>query len=298
MLRLIYLLLPLLIFISRAEAINLGVAQFGLLSKKHQGRKCTKMLQVFNRSKLIFSSALIGDFGNERGCLRRLIKKKTERVIVQLHAENSAGRRNGQLIRGALLPSFNVKEWARAWREYDLRVVRAYQQRILPWTRFALRHPHVTWILSEGLETNDSHLETRHRVFAARAVWPFLVSVNPLKFNYRYISIGDLFELHTDKPRQKLSKRQNCIINNDGTYIRFAGDVLGPEREFADYREAGEFVRDAKSVCSYTLLWDGPSSNGRQAGAPWSSPRQRNFSRTMGTDKRMNKLLIKENGRL
>jgi hypothetical protein len=155
-----------------------------------------------------------------------------------------------------------VSRWDRAWSVGSERAVRPYQQRLDRWKKLIDRHRDSRWILSDGLETNESLDAKWFRLaYIENTLAPGIqTSINPLfgAEAAREEVWSTYFELHGLEVERPSSEW--CILNNDGDYFP----------ESIDYMRT--WVRRHKEYCCKLLLWDGALSNRLAEGDKWVQP--------------------------
>ena len=245
---------------------DVGVSAFAMMSNRFP---CEDYLRLFRASEVAFASVLIGTFGTNQRCLRKFVRLK-KRKVVQLHVSNEAGRRNGRLLSGELHPQYTISQYGKAWEGLSPKTINSLLLRAEPFASFTSKYPEVEWLISDGLESNDSIEAAKNRIKVLRTIFPHKIVHAPLHARRKWKETGaDYIELHGVNPR--LTKP--CIANLDGADIDFE-DGRGMATKGLKAVEVPAYIKKYKGRGCKVLLW-WSSLQGTRNG--WKPPLKRSF---------------------
>jgi len=245
---------------------DVGVSAFAMLHSKFP---CEDYLRLFRYSPVAFTSILIGTFGNNKRCLKKFLRLKKKK-IVQIHVSNEAGRRNGKLLAGELLPQYSISQYGKAWEGLSPKAINSLLLRVEPYASLTKDYPDVEWLISDGLESNDSITAAKNRIATLRKKWPHKIVHAPLHARRKWRDTGaDAIELHGLSPKLSMP----CISNLDGADIDFK-DGRGSATRGISADEVPSYIRKYKHRGCKVLLWWSSLQGTRQG---WKPPFEREF---------------------
>lgn len=196
-------------------------------------------------------------------CLRRFIKRNTaRRHAVEIHFSNEAGRNNRRLAAYEFLPHLSTAQYNSALARGKRSTVGAIKRQARQISKLisAESGELTNWFVSTGLE--DSYSDAAYKRIAAilKSELPpetFLVR-SPRRTYEKRIDRNHAngVELHGDSP--EYTRAGNCISNNDGTDIDFAGRARPNDGRIQASEVLTYIGRARNNNCHVLLWWGGP----------------------------------------
>lgn len=268
------------------------------MHKDFKGKNCDRALQVFKNVDRIATAILWGTAGANTQCIDKLLQFPAKSFTIEIHATNEA-RRRGMLLQkqGEFLPLMPIGKLNAAFLKEDPAVVKAFEDRIFEILTFAMVRydPKIRWILSLGLESNDTWKAARKRANIAAGVWPFEIAWNPVFNTGGFKHVGaDFIELHGANP--KIPKSGNVLLNLDGTEADF---TRGKRRSddipaTLPFSAAKHWIAKYRDRAAVLLFWQGRASNCASKGG-FVAPRDRRCIVDRKASRNVNRLLKRYN---
>lgn len=255
-------LIVLLFLVNLNCLADTGLAAYPLLSPKYP---CDDFLETFTDAPIKRTVFLDGTFGNDKTCLKRFLKLPGKK-LVEIHISNESGRRRFQLGVNDFLPNLTPIEYNRYWELKLPIVVRPFERKVRSWQNFVKTYPKVTWLMSEGLESNGSILAAVNRINTIKKYWKGKTVYNSNYSGRTSFAGANFREVHATGIYTPNSR---TILNFDGegicwfcTAAPFANPFYYP------WKWLGlNILEPADKVHSLVFLWDLESQNSTTDGS-------------------------------
>jgi len=253
-----------------------GVSAFAIEAPAYVSSACDRLVASLADTERIFLPTLHGTFGEDEGCIHRVLAvHRLKSIIVQVHLTNETmrRRRRSQRGEGEMLTHMSIAELNAGLEAHDSLVLDAVRNRtaeVLAKQR-ELGTPNTRWILGVGLEDNYTDRAAEVMVNTVREVWPYEVSRNPLKGSYR--AGADFIESHSTARRKGFAPP--CLANEDGRL---------------NSTKASEKFLKTYGDCLAVALWD-KDHQGANPGGSFKLPRLRTFKFTNADMKKYKRIL-------